>query len=192
VQTGWARSFYPHRRPKVCADGWTPVGSLFPQYFAAPPHIEVEQPAPASIAFSLFALILRLKGLWRILLSTFADRHDSCYYCCMILVIIHMKVSAKRRKELSQTITSLLNSIRAEKGCGRCDFFHGLNDENILCLLEEWDTGKSFAAHRESECFKVLRGAMNLLGEMCEITSYKNEPASEGIGQSCMCMLKKS
>lgn len=110
----------------------------------------------------------------------------------MILVIMHMKVAAERRKELSQTIASLLNPIRAEKGCGRCDFFHGLKDENILCLLEEWDTGKNFAAHRESECFKVLRGAMNLLGEMSEIISYKSEPISEGIGQSWMCMLKKS
>ncbi|MCL7487700.1 MAG: antibiotic biosynthesis monooxygenase [Desulfobulbaceae bacterium] len=93
-----------------------------------------------------------------------------------------MKVPAERRKELSQTIDSLLNSIRAEKGCGRCDFFHGLEDENILCLLEEWDTGKSFAAHRESECFKVLRGAMNLLAELCSIISYKSMPGSEEIG----------
>lgn len=109
----------------------------------------------------------------------------------MILVIMHMKVAAERRKELSQTIASLLNPIRAEKGCGRCDFFHGLEDENILCLLEEWDTGKSFAAHRESDCFKVLRGAMNLLGEMSETISYKSEPVSVGIGHS-ICKLKKS
>lgn len=126
------------------------------------------------------------------IISALTSRHASCYSVDMILVILHMKVSAERRKELSQTIASLLTPIRAEKGCGRCDFYHGLEDENILCLLEEWDTGKSYAAHRESECFKVLRGAMNLLGEMCEIISYKSEPVIEGIGQSCMCTLKKS
>jgi quinol monooxygenase YgiN len=101
----------------------------------------------------------------------------------MILVILHMKVSAKNRKELFQTVISLLGTIRTEKGCGRCDFFHGLEDENILCLLEEWDTEKSFAAHRKSECFKVLRGAMNLLEEPCSIISCRSMPGNEGIGQ---------
>lgn len=101
----------------------------------------------------------------------------------MILVIMHMKVAAERHKELSQTIASLLNHIREEKGCMRCDFFHGMDDKHILCLLEEWDTGKNFAAHRESECFKVLRGAMNLLGERCEIISYKSVPVSGETGQ---------
>lgn len=90
----------------------------------------------------------------------------------MVLVIIHMKVSSKKRKELSQTITSLLSSIRAEKGCGRCNFFHGMEDENILCLLEEWDTRDNFEAHRRSEYFMVLRGAMNLLESPCEISLY--------------------
>ena len=92
----------------------------------------------------------------------------------MILVIVHMKVSPEKRKELSQAITSLLGTIRAEKGCGRCDFFHGMENENILCLLQEWDTLKNFETYRQSECFKVLRGAMNLLEEPGEIIFYNS------------------
>lgn len=91
---------------------------------------------------------------------------------CMILLIMHMKVSAKKRKELSQTITSLINSIRAEEGCRRCDFFQTMEDENILCLFEEWDTQKHLEKHRQSECFQVLRGAMILLERPCEVISY--------------------
>ena len=82
-----------------------------------------------------------------------------------------MKVSPAKRQELSQAIASLLDSIRAEKGCVRCDFFHTMEDENILCLLQEWDTQKDLERHRRSDCFKVLRGAMNLLEEPCEIIS---------------------
>ena len=89
----------------------------------------------------------------------------------MILVTMHMRVSPAKRQELSQTITSLLDSIRTEKGCVRCDFFQTMEDENILCLLQEWDTQKDLERHRRSDCFKVLRGAMNLLEEPCEITS---------------------
>lgn len=91
----------------------------------------------------------------------------------MILVIVHMKVSDKKRKELTQTVASLLDVIRAEKGCGRCDVFFGLDDESTLCLLEEWDSRKNLETHRKSGCCKVLRGAMNLLDEPCEILSFR-------------------
>ncbi|MEJ2690600.1 MAG: antibiotic biosynthesis monooxygenase [Deltaproteobacteria bacterium] len=89
----------------------------------------------------------------------------------MILVTMHMKVSPAKRQELSQTIASLLGSIRTEKGCVRCDFFKTTDDDNILCLLQEWETQKDLERHRQSDCFKVLRGAMNLLEEPCEIIS---------------------
>jgi quinol monooxygenase YgiN len=87
----------------------------------------------------------------------------------MILVIIRMKVLAEKRKELSQTIVSLIGSLRAEKGCLRCDFCQGMEDENELCILEEWDTRQNLNSHLKSEHFKVLRGAMNLLREPYEM-----------------------
>ena len=90
----------------------------------------------------------------------------------MILVIIRMRVLAGKRKELSQTIASLIGSIRTEKGCRRCDFFQSMEDENELCLLEEWDTRKNLNSHLKSRRFRVLRGAMNLLQERYEMMSH--------------------
>ena len=87
----------------------------------------------------------------------------------MILVIIRMKVLPEKRKELSQTIASLIGSIRTEKGCRRCDFCQSMEDENELCLLEEWDTRENLKGHLKSERFRVLRGAMNLLKEPYEM-----------------------
>ncbi len=87
----------------------------------------------------------------------------------MILVIIRMKVLSKKRMELSQTIASLVGSIRTEKGCNRCDFCQSIEDENELCLLEEWDTQENLKSHLKSEYFRVLRGAMNLLKEPYEM-----------------------
>jgi quinol monooxygenase YgiN len=83
----------------------------------------------------------------------------------MILIIVQMKVLSEKRMELSQTITSLSGSIRMEKGCRRCDFCQSIEDENRLFLLEEWDTEENFKNHLKSKCFKVFRGAMNLLKE---------------------------
>ncbi len=80
-----------------------------------------------------------------------------------------MKVLSEKRMELSQAIASLTGSIRTEKGCKRCDFCQSVEDENRLFLLEEWDTEENLKSHLESEHFRVLRGAMNLLKEPYEM-----------------------
>jgi quinol monooxygenase YgiN len=87
----------------------------------------------------------------------------------MILVIIRMKVLAEKRRELSQTIVSLIGSLKTENGCLRFDFSQSMEDENELCILEEWDTRENFNNHLKSERFRVLRGAMNLLREPYEM-----------------------
>jgi len=80
-----------------------------------------------------------------------------------------MKVLPEKCLELSQTIVLLTGSIRMEKGCKRCDFCKGMEDENRLFLLEEWDTQENLMSHLKSERFKVLRGTMNLLQEPYEM-----------------------
>jgi quinol monooxygenase YgiN len=87
----------------------------------------------------------------------------------MILVTTRMKVVSEKRLELSQTITLLTASTRTEKGCKRCDFCQTMEDENRLILLEEWDTRENLMNHLKSRRFRVLRGAMNLLKEPCEM-----------------------
>ncbi len=76
-----------------------------------------------------------------------------------------MKVLSEKRMELSQTIASLIGSIRTEKGSNRCDLFKSIEDENEFCLIEEWDTQENLKSHLKSERFRILRGAMNLLKE---------------------------
>lgn len=92
-----------------------------------------------------------------------------------------MKVSASKRKELIQAIASLICLVKMEKGCGRCDFFHGRKNKNIFCLLHEWDSMKDFEVYRESECHKVLQGAMHLLEEPYEMILYQRILPAEKI-----------
>jgi quinol monooxygenase YgiN len=79
-----------------------------------------------------------------------------------------MKVPSEKRMELSQTIASLIGSIRMEKGCWHCNFSQSIEDENRLFLLEEWDSKENLMTHLKSEHFRVLQGAMNLLKEPYE------------------------
>jgi quinol monooxygenase YgiN len=87
----------------------------------------------------------------------------------LILISIRMKVFSEKRKELSQTIALLIGSIRTEKGCKRCNFFQSMEDENELYLLVGWDTQENLKNHLQSGHFRVLRGAMNLFKEPCEM-----------------------
>jgi quinol monooxygenase YgiN len=66
-------------------------------------------------------------------------------------------------------MASLSGSIQMDKGFNRCDFCRGFEDENRLFLLEAWDTQEHLMTHLQSKHFKVLRGAMNLLAEPCEL-----------------------
>jgi len=85
------------------------------------------------------------------------------------MVIISMDVFIEKRMELSQTISSLTGDIRKEKGCKRCDFCQSMVDENVLYLIEEWDTREDLNRHLESDRFRVIRGGMKLLKEPFEI-----------------------
>ena len=85
--------------------------------------------------------------------------------------------------ELSQAINSLIGSIRLEKGCKRCDFFQNTENENALCLIEEWDNQENMKGHLLSKCFMVLRGAMNLLDEPSELM-FHNSYHPVGIGEA--------
>jgi quinol monooxygenase YgiN len=90
----------------------------------------------------------------------------------MVLLILRMKVLPEKYMELSQTIALLIGSIRTEEGCSRCEFCQSTEDENRLFLLEEWKTRENLMTHLKSRRFSVLRGAMALLREPCEMVFH--------------------
>jgi quinol monooxygenase YgiN len=100
----------------------------------------------------------------------------------MILLMIRMKTPSDKRMELSQAITSLVGLIRKEKGCKRCDFYRQIEDENALCVLEQWDSRENLKLHLESRRFEVLRGAMSLLREPYEIMVHNCESQTSWSG----------
>lgn len=83
----------------------------------------------------------------------------------MILVITKMNVFPEKLLELTQTINSLSGFTRAEKGCAHCELCQNIEDENMLFLLEEWDTQENLMAHLKTERFIVFLGAMNILAQ---------------------------
>ena len=104
----------------------------------------------------------------------------------MIFTTIQMKVFPEKRKELFQTLKSLVSSIQKQKGCKRCEFCVSAEDENEFCLLGEWENRQDLDTHLESELFKVLLGAMSLLKNPHEMNLYTDmsKPDSAGLPES--------
>jgi quinol monooxygenase YgiN len=99
----------------------------------------------------------------------------------MIFTTIRMKVLPEKRKELFQALTSLIKSIRPQKGCRRCDFCISAEDENEFCLFGEWENREALDSHLRSELFKVLLGAMSLLKSPHEISLYTGLPEEQPV-----------
>ena len=87
----------------------------------------------------------------------------------MILVTIKIDVRSAKQKELAQTISALAVRVRKETGCVSSAFYREVENENALCVIEEWATQADLDAHLRSENFCVLRGAVKLLGGAAEM-----------------------
>ena len=91
----------------------------------------------------------------------------------------------EKLKELKQALVSLVGSIRETQGCSSCDFCCSAEDENELCLFEEWEGLEVLANHLKSDIFKVLLGAMSLLKAPHEVKVYQEmKPKSGCVGAS--------
>lgn len=80
-----------------------------------------------------------------------------------IINLTRITVRPENRKELCQTITSLLEPLQHEKGCLTYRFYEEDGDENTFVLIGEWETPGAWHAHLNSETFAILLGSINLL-----------------------------
>ena len=87
----------------------------------------------------------------------------------MIIVKILMNALPAKRKEVFQTLLSRIESIRQEKGCMNYNIFQDIENENVFCLLENWETREDLENHMRSPAYGVLLGTNFLLMEPHDI-----------------------
>lgn len=69
----------------------------------------------------------------------------------------------EKRKELSQTLLSIAEQVRKEKGCLHSGFYQDVENENDFLVVEEWATKKDSDDHLRSDIFTVFMGAGSLM-----------------------------
>ena len=56
----------------------------------------------------------------------------------MVIVCVRMKVRPEKRKELSQTLSDIVEQLREEDGCLHAGFYQNGENENDFLIVEEW------------------------------------------------------
>ena len=87
----------------------------------------------------------------------------------MIIVRITMNALMEKRTEILQTLLSMIEPTRKEKGCLGYEVFCGLEDNHVFSLIEEWETREDLDRHIRSEKFSVLLGTKSLLAKPLEM-----------------------
>lgn len=72
-------------------------------------------------------------------------------------------IRPENRKEFFQTISSLLNPIRGERGCLDYRFYEEAGNENSFVLIGEWETRGDCDLHLQSDDFAILLASMMIL-----------------------------
>jgi quinol monooxygenase YgiN len=81
-------------------------------------------------------------------------------------------VRPEKRKELSQTLLSIVEQVRKESGCLHAGFYQDIDSETEFLVVEEWTTQKDSDDHLQSDIFTVLMGAGCLMRRPPEIVIH--------------------
>jgi quinol monooxygenase YgiN len=84
-----------------------------------------------------------------------------------IVNLTRITVRPEKRKELCQTISSLLDPVKREKGCLNYGFYEEADDSNTFVLIGEWESPDDWNNHLYSNNLAVLLGSISLL---CDIS----------------------
>jgi quinol monooxygenase YgiN len=76
-----------------------------------------------------------------------------------------MNALPEKQKEVMQTLLSMIESTGKERGCLSHHVLRDIEDENVFCLIDEWETREDLDQHIRSAKFGVLLGTKSLLFE---------------------------
>jgi len=93
----------------------------------------------------------------------------------MYELAVQVKVSFHKREEFLQTLHSLQNDEAGEMGITNLRLFEDGEDRSTYRLLNRWETEQELAKYLNGEKFRVLLGALQVLGEESAV-EYRQIP----------------
>jgi quinol monooxygenase YgiN len=87
----------------------------------------------------------------------------------MIILRITVNAFPEKQKEVTQTLFSMIEPTKKEKGCLSYEVLCHIEDKNVFSLIEGWENREDLEHHLRSDRFGVLLGTKSLLNEPLEI-----------------------
>jgi quinol monooxygenase YgiN len=87
----------------------------------------------------------------------------------MNTITVTLKVIKGKGDEFLQTVRSLRERLKQEKGFHKCTIYQDMTDESAFNLIEEWETQDHLDNHLKSDLFRVLIGALKVLSAESEV-----------------------
>lgn len=87
----------------------------------------------------------------------------------MILTSIKIHGLKSKRKEIIQTVKGIAEQVSGFQGCLRAEIYQDIENDDILYLMEEWESSQDLDKYRKSKSLAVLLGLESLLVETPEI-----------------------
>jgi quinol monooxygenase YgiN len=88
------------------------------------------------------------------------------------IIFVKVKALPEKRKELSQTLQSIVDQVRKEDGCLNSGFYKDFENENDFLMVEQWASQKDSDDHLRSNIFTVLMGAGCLMRQPPEVVIH--------------------
>lgn len=80
-----------------------------------------------------------------------------------MVITIRFTIGRNKFTEFFQTLQGLQDLWKKKKAVLKSHFYKDLENENTLCLVQEWTNRQDLKAYMRSEDFGVLLGAIRLL-----------------------------
>ena len=90
----------------------------------------------------------------------------------MVIIFARIKVRPEKRKELSQTLDSIVEQVRKASGCLHSGFYQDFESETDFLMVSEWESQKDLDDHLRSDIFTVLMGTASLMHRPPEIVIH--------------------
>ena len=90
----------------------------------------------------------------------------------MVGLEILVKIQPEKRFEFIQTFEFMTRSNHKARGCIGQTLFEKSNEPNSFLWMEEWKNNESLGSYRQTERFRSLLGAIDVLGSLVKIRTF--------------------
>jgi quinol monooxygenase YgiN len=93
-------------------------------------------------------------------------------YLHMVSLEILAKIQPGKRYEFLQTFEILTQANHKARDCIEQTLFEKSNEPNSFLWIEDWKNSESLESYRQTEKFRSLLGAMEVLGSLIKIRTF--------------------